>query len=145
MMRRGEFVGLVGALITWPMAAWGQQPPKQPIVAVLLGSVDNTAMRSRVAAFRDEMQKLGWTDGRNIKIELRWGGSNPAAQARELVELKPDVIVAGPTNAFLPVQKRRGPFLLFLSAYPTPSVKALFKVYRGQQAMLRVLAISSFR
>jgi putative ABC transport system substrate-binding protein len=104
-MRRREFLGALGGSAAWPLAAWAQRPLKQPMVAVLIGSVDNSAMRSRVAAFRDELQNLGWADGHNVKIELRWGGSDPAAQARELVHLKPDVIVAGPTNAFLPVQK----------------------------------------
>jgi putative ABC transport system substrate-binding protein len=75
------------------------------LVGILVGSVDNPEMRLRVTAFLQEFQKLGWTDGQNVRIELRWGGSKPAAQARELVQLKPDVIVAGPTNAFLPVQK----------------------------------------
>ena len=82
-----------------------QQREKGPIVGILIGSTDNPEMRLRVAAFLQEFERLGWSDGRNVKIELRWGGSNPTAEARELVQLQPDVIVAGPTNAFLPVQK----------------------------------------
>jgi ABC-type uncharacterized transport system substrate-binding protein len=70
-----------------------------------MGSVDNAEMRQRVEAFLREFQQLGWIDGENVRLELRWGGAQPAAQARELVQLKPDVIVAGPTNAFLPVQR----------------------------------------
>ena len=75
-------------------------------VGILLGSLDNPEMRLRVTAFLQEFKLLGWTEGQNMRIELRWGGSKPVAEARELVQLKPDVIVAGPTNAFLPVQEQ---------------------------------------
>jgi ABC-type uncharacterized transport system substrate-binding protein len=54
------------------------------------------------------LQELGWTEGRNVQVDLRWGGRSSesiAAQARELTQLKPDVIFAGPTNALIPLQK----------------------------------------
>ena len=75
-----------------------------PLIGILVGSVDNPTMRLRVTSFLEEFKRLGWTEGHNVRIDLRWGGSNPAAQARKLVQLKPDVIVAGPTNAFVSMQ-----------------------------------------
>ena len=73
-----------------------------------MGTTDNAEARSRITAFLQALQELGWTEGRTVQIDLRWGGRSPesiAAQARELTQLKPDVIFAGPTNALIPLQK----------------------------------------
>ena len=73
-----------------------------------MGSTDNAEARSRITAFLQALQELGWIEGRTVQIDLRWGGRSPesiAAQARELTQLKPDVIFAGPTNALIPLQK----------------------------------------
>ena len=74
-----------------------------------MGTTDNAEARSRITAFLQALQELGWTEGgRRMPIDLRWGGRSPesvAAQARELTQLKPDVIFAGPTNALIPLQK----------------------------------------
>ena len=74
-----------------------------------MGSDDNAEARSRITAFLQALQELGWSEGGGgtVLIDLRWGGRSPegiAAQARELVQLKPDVIFAGPTNALVPLQ-----------------------------------------
>jgi ABC-type uncharacterized transport system substrate-binding protein len=107
MMRR-EFIKLLGgSAVAWPLAARAQQPAV-PLVGVLMGSTDNAEARSRITAFFEALQELGWTDGRSVQIDLRWGGRTPesiAAQARDLTQLKPDVIFAGPTNALIPLQK----------------------------------------
>ena len=74
-----------------------------------MGSDDNAEARSRITAFLQALQDLGWSEGRTVQIDLRWGGHSPegiAAHARELVQLKPDVIFTGPTNALIPLQKR---------------------------------------
>jgi putative ABC transport system substrate-binding protein len=109
-MRRREFItGLVGAALAWPLAASAQQRA-MPVIGVLMGSDDNAEARSRITAFLQALQELGWSEGGGgtVLIDLRWGGRSPegiAAQARELVQLKPDVIFAGPTNALVPLQK----------------------------------------
>ena len=109
MIRRREFITLLGgAAVAWPMTARGQQPERMPLVGVLMGTTDNAQARSRITAFLQALQELGWTEGRTVKIDLRWGGRSSesiAAQARELTQLKPDVIFAGPTNALIPLQK----------------------------------------
>ena len=105
-MRRRDFITTIGsAAAMWPVSGHTQTRERMPLIGILVGSVEITAMRVRLAAFLQEFKQLGWTEGQNVRIVLRWGGSNPTAQARELVQLKPDVIVAGPTNAFLPVQE----------------------------------------
>jgi putative ABC transport system substrate-binding protein len=109
MSTRREFIMLLGgAAVAWPMTARGQQPERMPLVGVLMGTTDNAEARSRITAFLQALQELGWTEGRTVRIDLRWGGRSSesiAAQARELTQLKPDVIFAGPTNALIPLQK----------------------------------------
>jgi ABC-type uncharacterized transport system substrate-binding protein len=108
MSNRRQFIKLLGgATAAWPLAASAQQGERMRHVAVLMGSADNTAARSRFTAFLEAFQQLGWVDGGNVRIDLRWG-DNPhrtEAHARELVQLKPDVILAGPTNALIPLQR----------------------------------------
>ena len=72
-----------------------------------MGSADNAEIRSRMAVFLRAFRELGWIEGRNVRIDLRWAETpeSIATQARELVQLQPDVIFAGPTNALIPLQK----------------------------------------
>jgi putative tryptophan/tyrosine transport system substrate-binding protein len=104
-MRRREFITLIGnAAAAWPFAAHAQQPKRR--IGVLMSLVENDPEgEPRVRAFVDGLQQLGWTDGRNVRIDIRWGG-NPAdtgKYAAELVALAPDVIFAsaGPNVAAL--------------------------------------------
>ena len=107
-MRRREFITLIGgAAASSPLAARAQLPERMRHVAVLTGSADNAAARLLVTTFLEAFQQLGWIEGGNVRIDLRWG-DNPhriEAHARELVQLKPDVILAGPTNALIPLQR----------------------------------------
>jgi ABC-type uncharacterized transport system substrate-binding protein len=107
MMRRRDFVTLLGGAAACPIAARAQQSERVRLVGILMGSADNVEMRSRIEAFVHAFQELGWIEGRNVRIDLRWGDSpeRTAAQARELVQLQPDVIFVGPTNALIPLQK----------------------------------------
>jgi putative ABC transport system substrate-binding protein len=107
-MKRREFiVGIAGA-VTWPIAARAQQPERVRLVGILMGTTDNAEARSRITAFLQALQELGWIEGRTVQVDLRWGGHSPesiATQARELTQLKPAVIFAGPTNALIPLQQ----------------------------------------
>jgi putative ABC transport system substrate-binding protein len=101
-MRRREFIGLVGgaaATTALPLAAHAQQADRLPRIGVLQGGGDADDPRSQQnkAAFLQAMQQLGWTDGRNVKIDYRWptGDADKARKyAAELVALAPDVILA---------------------------------------------------
>jgi len=75
-MRRREFITLVGsAAATWPLAARAQQPDRIRLIGVLMGFAENDpTAQSMVAAFRAALAKLGWTEGSNVRIELRWSG-----------------------------------------------------------------------
>jgi putative tryptophan/tyrosine transport system substrate-binding protein len=99
-MRRRQFIGLVGgAAAGWPLVVRAQQPERVRRIGVLMGEA-RSGMQSYVTAFRDALAKLGWAEGNNLRIELRWsdGDANRIRTlAKELVDLRPDVIVAQST------------------------------------------------
>jgi putative tryptophan/tyrosine transport system substrate-binding protein len=98
-MRRRQFITLVGsAAVLWPITSHTQQLDKTRLIGVLMGYAesDSTA-QSWLGAFRGGLAKLGWTEGRNLRIELRWGNADPdriRTLAKELVDLRPDVILS---------------------------------------------------
>jgi putative tryptophan/tyrosine transport system substrate-binding protein len=101
-MRRREFIILVGgAAAGWPLATHAQQPDRTRLVGVLMGYAENDPdAQSEVATFRDTLAKLGWTEGGNLRIEVRWGGGDAdkvKTFAKELANLRPDVILSQTT------------------------------------------------
>ena len=95
-MIRREFITLLGGAAAWPLAARAQQGERVRRIGLLMGTADDREGQTRVAALKQGLQELGWTDGRNIQIETRFGGADAArirAAAAELVALAPDVIV----------------------------------------------------
>ena len=97
-MRRRNFIALLGSAAAWPLAARAQQPERMRRLGVLTPlPVDHPDAQARHAAFLEALRQLGWTDGRNLRIEARWSAGNPAITrkyAAELVALAPDIIVA---------------------------------------------------
>lgn len=104
-MRRREFISLLGggATAAWPLAARAQQAVKLRRIGVLMGQAENDPGNpSRVAAFEQALDKLGWSHGRTVVIEFRWGAGNVdrmQSYAKELIGLIPDVVVAESTPA----------------------------------------------
>ena len=98
MMKRREVVTLLGgAAAAWPLAARAQQGDRMRRIGVLmLGDENDPLMKSLVSAFTRAIADLGWTVGRNVRMDLRWGGSDInriRAFAQELVGLQPEIIV----------------------------------------------------
>jgi putative tryptophan/tyrosine transport system substrate-binding protein len=97
-MRRREFIAALGGASAWPLAARAQQAPRPRRIGILMPySPADKAWQSRVGAFRQELQSLGWTLGVNIELDERWTTDNMdlvRASAANIVALKPDVIVA---------------------------------------------------
>jgi putative ABC transport system substrate-binding protein len=107
-MRRRQFITLVGgAAAAWPLAARAQQGERMRRIGVLMGmTADDPVGQARIAAFLHGLQQLGWTDGRNVRVDARWGGSNAdnmRKYAAELVALAPDVILAHSSAAVAPL------------------------------------------
>jgi putative ABC transport system substrate-binding protein len=96
-MKRRQFITLVGAAATWPLAVRAQQGERVRRVGVLQGlAADDPLAQANNAAFLQELQQLGWTDGRTVRIDFRWGAGDAADMrkyAAELVALAPDVIL----------------------------------------------------
>jgi putative tryptophan/tyrosine transport system substrate-binding protein len=102
-MRRGEFIAGIGSAAAWSLVARGQQPDKKRRICVLMGWAESDPIVEKAfAAFEQRLAALGWSEGSNLHIDLRWtaGDINRAfSLAKELVTLQPDVILSGSTPA----------------------------------------------
>ena len=97
-MRRREFIAGLGAGAAWPLVARAQQGERLHRIGVLVaGDENDPVMKTRVSAFTQALADLGWTDGRNVRIDLRWAGDDNnriRGLAQELVGLQPDTLVS---------------------------------------------------
>src|SRR6516225_5446442 len=101
-MRRRDFVrAIVGSATAWPLTARAQQPDRTRLIGILMGYAESDpAAQSWLAAFRGALPKLGWTEGSNLRIEVRWSANDPARMrtlAKELVDLRPNAILGSTT------------------------------------------------
>jgi putative ABC transport system substrate-binding protein len=128
-MRRRDFIKIIGSgAVAWPLVARAQQPERMRRIAVLMGYPEND-LEGPVffAAFREGLQKLGWKEGRNIRLDTRWAspGDAEARQrfAKELVALQPDLILSAvtPTTAALLQHTRTIPIVFATVADPVGS------------------------
>jgi putative ABC transport system substrate-binding protein len=109
-MRRRELIKLLGgAVVACPLAVLAQQPDRVPLrrLCILMNAAaDNLDAQTSIAVFLEVIEGLGWTDGRNVRIDTRWGGGNPDTirkHAEELVALAPDVILVTGNVAMAPM------------------------------------------
>ena len=107
--RRKFLATLLGAAAAWPLAARAQQRERVRRIGVLVNlSEDDSAGQRFAAAFRQALQELGWVDGRNARIDMRWGAGDRERYrkyAAELVALAPDVVFAATSDAVVSVQR----------------------------------------
>ena len=108
-MRRREFITLFGGAATWPLAARGQQAERVRPIGVLLGFAENDpASKVCISAFTRGLAEFGWTDGRNVRMDVRFAAGDLDRMqifAKELVGFKPDVILTQTTPATRAVQR----------------------------------------
>jgi ABC-type uncharacterized transport system substrate-binding protein len=108
-MERREFIAGICTAVAMPFVAWAQQGERVRRIGVLMPlAKDNPEARVRIAAFLEELQRLGWTGGRNLQVEYRWETGEPnfhSKAAMELVALSPDVILATATPAVAALQR----------------------------------------
>ena len=109
MIRRREFITLLGGAAAWPLAAGAQQGGRMRRIGVLMPGDENDPVRKTyVSAFTQALAGLGWIDGRNLRMDLRWHGDNnnrTRALAQELVGLQPDIILATSTVATVALRR----------------------------------------
>ena len=126
-IQRREFIALLGgAAVAWPLAARSQQDGMRRIGVLVPFPESEPVAQARVAAFREGLQKLGWTEGRNIRIDTRWGALDAEAMqrfAKELVGLQPDLILSQstPNTAALLQQTRTIPIVFVQVTDPVGS------------------------
>jgi ABC-type uncharacterized transport system substrate-binding protein len=123
-MKRREFIRLIGgAAVVWPLAARAQQADRMRRIGLLLGLANDPEGQARVTALKQGLQELGWTDGRNIQIESRFGGADAGrirAQAAELVALAPDVIVGHTTPVIRALRQATSSIPIVMAAINDP-------------------------
>jgi putative tryptophan/tyrosine transport system substrate-binding protein len=109
ILGRREFITLIGGAATWPLAARAQQPERMRWIGMLMNlAADDPIARARLAAFLKGLQRFGWVDGRNVRIDARWAAGDAdhiRKYAAELVALGPDVILATATPTVTPLQQ----------------------------------------
>jgi putative tryptophan/tyrosine transport system substrate-binding protein len=138
-MRRRDFFGAAGAMATWPFAALAQDRVRR--IGVLMGMVESDSEgRALSSAFREELEKLGWTESRNIRFDTRWTTPDDVQSvqrfAKELVALQPDIILShvSRTTAALLQETRTIPIIFvivsdpvgngFVASFPQPGGNA---------------------
>ena len=108
-LRRREFITLLGGAASWALAAHAQQGDRVRRIGVLMAYDENDpAAKTIVSAFTQALAGLGWTDGRNVRMDLRWGGGDNnriRALAQELVGLQPDIILTSSTPPTVALQR----------------------------------------
>ena len=108
-MRRRTFIAALGGAAAWPLVARAQPADRMRRVGLLMGyREDDAEGQANLAAFRQALQQLGWIEGRNIQIDIRWGGADPDKArgfAKELVAMSPDVIVPN-TNLMMAILQK---------------------------------------
>jgi putative ABC transport system substrate-binding protein len=124
MIRRREFITFLGGAVAWPLAARAQPAERMRRIGVLMSTPENDLeLQARYAAFRQGLEGLGWMDGRNLRIDIRWGAGDAErarALAADLLRLTRDLIVVGntiPLEAVL-LQSRSVPVLFVSMADP---------------------------
>ena len=124
-MRRRDFIKVIGgsAAATWPLLARAQQGERARHIGVLMNVPENEPNgQARFAAFLLGMQQLGWADGRNLRIDIRWGGNDVKMRknAAELVALAPEVIVASGSASMGPLMQISGTVPIVFLIVPDP-------------------------
>jgi putative ABC transport system substrate-binding protein len=107
-LKRREFIVLLGGAAAWPLAARAQQPAMRVRRIGVLMDVHGAEGQARLAAFHQELQQLGWSDGRNARIDIRWSAGDADRRRRyaaELVALAPDVILASASASVAALQQ----------------------------------------
>jgi ABC-type uncharacterized transport system substrate-binding protein len=125
-VKRRQFISLLGGAAAWPLAARAQQQRMRRIGVLTTSDEGDPETQAGIAAFRDGLGKLGWIEGRNITIDIRWTKADPelmTRSAKELVALQPDLVLTSgtPTAGAMLQQTRTIPIVFVLVADPIGS------------------------
>ena len=146
-MRRREFITLLGGTAAWPLAARGQQSERMRLIGALLPiAKDDPEYQPWIGAFRQALQELGWIEGRNMRLDIRWATANPGEirkEAAELAALAPDVILAPGSSTVGPLMQATSTVPIVFPIIADPVAGAQFGAIQAVAPMLR-LEVSAF-
>ena len=141
-LKRREVVTLLGGAAAWPIVARAQQGERMRRIGLLTADTENNPeSKTQLAAFRQELERLGWSEGRNVRIEYRFAANNPDQYqplAKELVSLQPDVFLAHTTPVAAAFQREIARFRPYSSVSPIRSAQVWSRAWRGRAAISRV-------
>src|SRR5262245_57703443 len=124
MIARRDFITLLGGAAAWPIAVRAQQAEQVRRIGVLMNlAPDDQEGRSRLVAFQEGLRQLGWIEGRNVRLDIRWGSGDAErfrTYSTELVALAPDLILAASGTTVPPLLRvtRRVPIVFVQTADP---------------------------
>jgi putative ABC transport system substrate-binding protein len=146
-MKRRAFITLLGGAAAGPLAARAQQGERMRRIGVLLpAAADDAQFQARVGAFHQGLALLGWTIGRNVRIDTRWATTNTAdirRHAAELAALAPDVILAHGAATVGPLLEATRTVPIVFPVAADPSAPASSTVWRGRAATPPVSSCSN--
>jgi putative ABC transport system substrate-binding protein len=129
MIQRREFITLLGGAAAWPLAARAQQGNRMRRIGVLMpGDENDPAWKARISAFTQALADLGWTDGRTVRMDLRWAGGDinrMRTLAHELVGLQPDIVLANATAATVALQRETRTIPIVFAGVADPVVSSI--------------------
>jgi putative ABC transport system substrate-binding protein len=128
-MKRREFITLLGGAAAWPLAARAQQGGRVRRIGVLMpGDENDPQQKRRISAFTQTLAGLGWTDGRNVRIDIRWYGDDinrMRALAHDLVSIQPEIIVTAGTPATVALQRETRAIPIVFASVSDPVASGL--------------------
>jgi putative ABC transport system substrate-binding protein len=101
-MRRRDFITIIGSAAAWPLATSAQSGRMRHIGVLVAAAADDSVFQAHIAAFQQGLAQLGWSEGRNVRIDIRWATANAdelRRHAAELAALAPDIILAATGTA----------------------------------------------
>jgi len=123
-MRRREFIKVIAGSAAWPLVAQGQPAERMRRIGVLMNTAaDDAEGQARLAAFQQALNQLGWTDGGNMRIDVRWSAGDAKdirKYAAELIALAPDVILAPGASTVGPVLQGTRTVPIVFTSVPDP-------------------------
>jgi putative tryptophan/tyrosine transport system substrate-binding protein len=151
MIRRRELIAGLGSAAAWPLTARAQQSGRARQIGILNpGDENSSAAKVYWPLFTQRLEELGWVNGRNLRIELRWAGGNVDRMrtlARELSDLRPDVIVvsSGPATRAVQEQTRTIPVVFVYSGDPVANLDEAINRNEYDRRSIRTIQASDAR
>jgi len=130
-LRRREFIAGLGGAAAWPLAARAQQGNVRRIGVLMAGDENDPVWKPRLFAFAQALAALGWTDGRNVRTDVRWAAPDDIyrirALAQELVGTQPDIILANSTPATVALQRETRTIPIVFAAVGDPVASGIVR------------------